>query len=626
MIRLKDHKTRYMFSPFEHLGKKRLKLLESSWAGVFRDHVRPILPVELLADHYSQTMGRPSHELVAMMGSIVLQQMHDLSDEETVSHFAFNIQWHYALDITSPADAYVCPRTIWNVRHLMAKHNLYEPVFNTVRDALAKVFEVDTSLQRLDSVHIFSNMRHLGRIGIFASTIRKFLTNLKRHHRALFDALEASLTDRYLRKQDEAAFSMVKPSESAKTLDLLAADLFFLIERFSTTEAVASMHSYKLLVRMLKEQCIVKDPGGEKEEISARPNEEVPSDCLPDPSEDQGIEAEGGGQPGEIASEEQLPSEHPQTSAADAQASLPTVSVKPNKQVPSSSLQNPSDPDAGYDAHKGKGYQVQVAETCCAQEDKEAFSLITYVEVEPAHKNDANALIPYLESATEHGMAPETVLADTLYGSDDNHEQARVRGTELVSPCMGTEGGLADFTFSEDGRVACCPKGHSPVQTKRKESRFTARFASETCSACPLVGECPVKAGKRGHYLRYDKKALRLARRRAAEKSAAFKEKYRLRAGIEATMSQFDRRTSVKHLRVRGMKAVRFAVFLKATGVNIFRAAAFRGRTNKGKSPLQSAACALASLFHLVKERFAPKSASNYLFFLNMPSAVCPRR
>ncbi len=38
------------------------------------------------------------------------------------------------------------------------------------------------------------------------------------------------------------------------------------------------------------------------------------------------------------------------------------ISVKPNKEVPSDSLQNPSDPDAGYSGHKGKEYQVQVIE------------------------------------------------------------------------------------------------------------------------------------------------------------------------------------------------------------------------------------------------------------------------
>ena len=104
MIRIKDHKTRYMFDPFGHLGKKRKKLLEDSWAGIFRNHVRPVLPVHLLAHHFDEDTGRPSNELIAMMGAMILQQMHDLTDEETVSQFAFNIQWHYALDITSHSD------------------------------------------------------------------------------------------------------------------------------------------------------------------------------------------------------------------------------------------------------------------------------------------------------------------------------------------------------------------------------------------------------------------------------------------------------------------------------------------------------------------------------------------
>ena len=47
--------------------------------------------------------------------------------------------------------------------------------------------------------------------------------------------------------------------------------------------------------------------------------------------------------------------------------------IKAAKDVPSGSLQNPSDPDAGYCGHKGKGYQMQVMETYSeAQEPAES--------------------------------------------------------------------------------------------------------------------------------------------------------------------------------------------------------------------------------------------------------------
>jgi len=558
MIRIKDHKTRYMFDPFGNLGKKRKKLLEDSWAGIFRDHVLPILPVNLLSEHFDENTGRPSNELVAMMGAMILQQMHDLTDEETVSQFAFNIQWHYALDITSHSDndSYVCPKSIWNTRHIMSSHDLYQPVFEAVADSLAKVFKVDSSLQRLDSVHVFSNMRHLGRIGIFAKTIQKFLTNLKRHHRDLFDAMDKEFTDRYLRKEEESIFSMVKPSESSRILQALGNDLFFLIERFSSHKDVTTMTSYQLMVRLLREQCLVEE---------------------------------------------------------DPDSQTKTVIIKSNKEVASDSLQSPCDPDATYDGHKGKGYQVQVAETYSTDMEKEELSLITYVEVEGAHKNDSDALIPYIEATIERELAPEQVLADTAYGGDCNCAKAKGLGVEVVSPCSGrhTKGhyGLVDFTFSLDGKVVVCPRGYAPLKTKKEKDAFNAIFSSETCGDC---NECPARpGGAKSKYLRYDTKELRLVRRKTFEKTTEFLDEYRFRAGIEATMSQLDRRTGLKHLRVRGMRAVRFCAFLKATGINILRAAAFKCGQNEDDSPIRgpfSVLCTLSSVLHtlimLLKEQF----------------------
>jgi hypothetical protein len=52
MIRIKDHKTRYMFDPFAHLGPKRRKMIDESWAGVFRKHILTELPVTQLANTF----------------------------------------------------------------------------------------------------------------------------------------------------------------------------------------------------------------------------------------------------------------------------------------------------------------------------------------------------------------------------------------------------------------------------------------------------------------------------------------------------------------------------------------------------------------------------------------------
>mgnify|MGYP002064645744 FL=1 len=93
-----------------------------------------------------------------------------------------------------------------------------------------------------------------------------------------------------------------------------------------------------------------------------------------------------------------------------------------------------------------------------------------------------------------------------------------------------------------------------------------------------------MKPGKKAFYLRYSDKQLRIAIRRSEVQTEAFKDRYRWRAGVEATMSEFDRRTGVKHLRVRGMKAVRYSATLKALGLNILRAASVMAAILWGKS------------------------------------------
>jgi hypothetical protein len=407
-------------------------------------------------------------------------------------------------------------------------------MFENLTDKLAQIFKVNTDQQRIDSVHIKSNMRKLGRIGIFCQSINKFLTNLKRHHKDLFQTVSDQLLERYGSQKALAAFSLVKPSDSSKTLQQVSADLYDLIEQFKDKDAVCAMHSYKLMQRVLNEQCNV-----ESDDSAAK------------------------------------------------------VTVKPPKQIACDSLQNPSDPDATYSSHKGQGYQVQIMETFTGSEDqqekKQTLNLVTHVAVEKACEHDSDAMIPAIEDTQKRDLGPNSVLADTLYGSDDNHQEAKDRQVDLIAPTFkGKKNYVLDkshFTYNDTGRVTSCPAGHSPVKVsfKNKTKRFSARFDSNKCQNCPNLGQCPVRARKNNHFLYYSEKDYRLAVRRAAEASEAFIDTYRWRAGVEATMSQYDRLTGVKRLRVRGFKAVRYCAILKAAGLNLLRAAMVRRAQMKAR-------------------------------------------
>jgi len=369
---------------------------------------------------------------------------------------------------------------------------------------------------------------------LFRKTIKKFLKVMSREHpRLLKKNVDAELVERYLGDK-KGYFSQVKPSEAKVALQQVAEDLLVLVETFGNHRKMRGMGVFGLLQRVLNEQCNVT---GEGEEAK--------------------------------------------------------VEIKEPKEVSSGSLQNPSDEDAGYSGHKGEGYQVQLMETYQdekpkdknesdedGEEKKTPPNLITYLAVEPANCSDGDTPPCAIEETKERGCAPEELLADSLYGSDENVQKAALEGVDLIAPSMGKPKSkesiliLDDFVVDEEtGEVTSCPAGEAPCEIRRgKEDGLRIYFDPATCEECDHRDYCCV--GLNGdHKIEYKPKQLRLARRREAEESDPFREKYRWRSGIEALNAKLKRMMGMGRLRVRGLARVRLAVTLKVLGWNIFQAA-----------------------------------------------------
>lgn len=572
MINVKDHKTTRFLDPWHYLGPKRRRMLEQSWAGLFKEHLLEQLPVHLLFDKFDPSLGRPTKELYTVAGAVLLQQAFDCTDQETVNQLAFNEQWHYALDITDESDEskYLSLKTLWKTRKIFGQDDIAKKTFDAITAKLAETFDVDFDKQRLDSVHIQSNMRRLGRIGLLAQTIKKFLVNLKRHHKKMYDGLDEELTSKYTKKKSLSFFAMVKPSESAKALKSCAKDLYKLLETFAGNPDVMNMNSYRLMVRVFDEQCQVSHPLDPEEPIE--------------------------------------------------------IDARPAKEVTADSIQNPSDPDATYDSHKGQGFKAQLMETYSDAEDPEQKAqtpdLISYIETQTASEHDSRAVVPAIESCKEQDRAPCEILADSHYGSDENCRAAGTQNVDLVSPVIGcgrvdqNKLPLSAFEFSEKLKLLKCPSGHAPVKFKKNNGRYSAAFDNRLCCECPHSTKCPAKLkGNNRRYLYYNAKEVRLSKRRALEQTEQFKQRYRMRAGVEATMSELDRLTGAKKLRVRGKPAVRLCITLKACALNIFRATrARRARMRAGVWPELSLSAFLWSI-SFFKERLTILSCG--------PSVAC---
>ena len=112
-----------------------------------------------------------------------------------------------------------------------------------------------------------------------------------------------------------------------------------------------------------------------------------------------------------------------------------------------------------------------------------------------------------------------------------------------------------------------------------------AFFAKDTCDPCPQRPRCPVRQPNNTHSREYrlelSEELLVRDARWAEQHTDRWRERYRIRCGVEATMSELKRSHGLGRLRVRRKPRVIAQVAFKATACNIkrwLRACAALGR------------------------------------------------
>ena len=561
-----DPRQKVLFDPAETMfSPMAIKYMQQDWPGLFRTQILHLMPVGKIAENFHPTIGCPTKELYSMAGAIFLKEFFNLTIEKLVRRYLTSSDWQYALNV-SPITASMSHATVERYTKLFVEDDIAADVFHRVTSALIEALELDVSRQRLDSTHVFSDMATFGRSKLMGVTIKRFLTQLKRHHQPAYDALPEELTVRYAPSQAKL-FGDFKGGRK-QLRQTVADDLLFLVNRFAEDQAVANRTSYQAMTQVLREQC--------------------------DISEDK-------------------------------------TAVEVKSKTGGNVMQNPSDPDATYDGHKGPGYQVQISETCSKSNEQQ---FITGVNVEPAHCSDTDALEPMLNQLEAHGRTPELLHADTHYGSDANTVAAGEHGVDLQSPVSSSTSGneddltLDDFVIDEKSEtVSRCPNGYEPESSEHdsKSGKTTTVMKSSDCEKCEFAGQCPVNKIK-GHYILHHTPAQwRLAARRAEQATDEFKENYAIRAGGESVNSGLKRKTGMGRLRVRGRPQVQMRILLKCAGWNILRAlAAMRKRGIRDFSALSSAISQFLSIFTCMVSMLTRMITVGGHFSKNPPQSAYP--
>jgi len=503
-----------IFDPDVYLPPERISGLDRSWAGPFRRKVLPLIDEEPFRPFFHPDNGRPNVPVKTLIGVSVLKEMHTLTDMEVLGALEFDLRWQYALDIHG-GESHVCQKTLHNFRTLVCSHDKAREIFTDMTEKMIEAASLSTHKQRLDSTQITSNMAHLSRLGLFTRTIEGFLRSLEKHDASLYQGLPKVYRKVY--RERSGYFADVKSSKAKRRLAKCARHLFDLVDRFQGDPQVTKLEAYRLMVRLLEEQCEVEE------------------------------------------------------------AEAPQVALKNPKDIPGVSLQNPSDPDATY-GHKGQGYKASLTETCS---EENAFQVLTDVQVDGAHVSDQTDVPRVIDRLEEAGTKPEELFADAGYGRGENIVVCKDREVTLTAPnTVGKEPDtnkvqLSDFEVGEDDtQVLSCIQGHCPLSCTVSGDGKTVEviFPKETCANCEFLPICPVKRIKGGKYrLRFKPEAMATSRRKQEQENKDFKERYKIRSGIEATVSEADRVTGLKRVWCRGLVRLRAAVTFKALAINIKR-------------------------------------------------------
>jgi Transposase DDE domain len=429
-----------------------------------------------------------------------------------------------------PENQSLCRRTLERYIALFRDDELAQEIMHDVTAELVKLLDLDVSKQRLDSTHIESNMAKFGRIRLMATAVRRFLVQVKRHDEQGYGQIRENVRHRY-EATPQAIFGWKKLDDDGVN---------------ELRQSVAEDLAY--LVDAFRNNISSKTRAAYEMMVKV-----FEQQC-------------------EVVGERVAVRKHPGGEI----------------------VCNPSDPEATWDGHKGSGYQVQLSETCGAENE---VQLIVSAIPETACQTDSEALAVVIEDLKASGLKPSEMLADTAYGGDENHSRCLAEGIDLIAPTPGKCPvkhvdseclTVADFTVEPgvkidplgheipDPKCVACPAGLEPHRSFYNvvlEQIDILQYPA-VCNACPLRDRCPTRDANGWKIVTIPLKQIRLINRRRHERTEEFQEKYRKRSGIESTNSLLKRVTGLGRLGVRGRSSVFMSIYLKVAGWNVLRAAA----------------------------------------------------
>ena len=233
------------------------------------------------------------------------------------------------------------------------------------------------------------------------------------------------------------------------------------------------------------------------------------------------------------------------------------------------------------------GYKVHLTETC----DADGLNLITDVQTTPATTPDGQITQPIQAALAMRQLLPAEQYVDCAYTDAATIISSQAtHAIELVGPVQrdgswqaqaGAGFAGACFAIDWDAKHAVCPQGQrSRVWSASTDTAGQAvihvQFEKTACGACVVREACTkAKSGPRTLKLRPQPQYAALQRARQYQETDEFKQRYRVRAGIEGTINQGVQAFELRYTRYRGMAKTSLQHIFTVLAINLTRLVAW---------------------------------------------------
>ena len=493
------------------LTNRERRILENSWAKPFGDRIFPLINEDRFKVLYCNDNGRPNTPVNIVIGSLIIKEMMQQTDEEILESIILDPRYQYALHLTSYDEIPFSDRTMSRFRERLYYHemdtgeDLLKEEIERLSAEFAVVMKIQGTLKRSDSLMVSSSCKNMGRLELIYTCVSNLV-------KALNEAGESDILPVHFLKYAEAsnqnAYCYRLEKDEVKTrLEEITADALLLFEL--SGELFNTYDEYQLLERLLQDQ--TKDG-------MLKPNKNISPQSLQNPSdEDATFRRKGGkGYQGYTAN-----------IVEDCGENGNIITQY----------------DYEVNLHSDTEFCAEVIESLGAQEEK------TVLITDGAYASEKN-----FQMATENNIE---LVSTTLTGNEPNRivNGFTIEDNEVIS-CPESHAPI-DSTYNEEKEI------------------FRMYFDKITCENCPRREDCPIVVQKNRVKVELSQTTINRADYIEKLSTDEYKEYARKRNGVEGIPSILRRRYKVDEMPVRGLVRSKMWFGFKIGAINAKRFIAF---------------------------------------------------